>query len=200
EEKVVFSRSRNSLLGETGALEEAFKLFIPPIKDFIANSEDEIWDFLCSLRHEGFSPVILRSKDVYGYSSCRSVVPDKRKGEGESTSKVVSKKPKAVGRRVKRKRGRKPWTSSKNRKKTGSGSRTRNSQGTAGVHPCQMKDLEEIWRAATPQLISVRSVTLEELSSGDDIPAARRKAEKLMNVNLTPVLRLRRLVMPIHQL
>uniref|UniRef100_W5NFT1 Coiled-coil domain containing 71 like n=1 Tax=Lepisosteus oculatus TaxID=7918 RepID=W5NFT1_LEPOC len=183
EEKVVFSRSRNSLLGETGALEEAFKLFIPPIKDFIANSEDEIWDFLCSLRHEGFSPVILRSKDVYGYSSCRSVVPDKRK-------------PKAVGRRVKRKRGRKPWTSSKNRKKTGSGSRTRNSQGTAGVHPCQMKDLEEIWRAATPQLISVRSVTLEELSSGDDIPAARRKAEKLMNVNLTPVLRLRRLVMP----
>ncbi|KAG8142647.1 hypothetical protein E2320_005850 [Naja naja] len=39
------------------------------------SSEAELWDFLCSLRHE-FSPVILRSKDVYGYASCRAVVPD----------------------------------------------------------------------------------------------------------------------------
>ncbi|NXJ64772.1 CC71L protein, partial [Rostratula benghalensis] len=72
-EKVVYSRSQISFAG-TKALGDALKLFMPKSTEFMS-SDSELWNFLCSLKHE-FSPVILRSKDVYGYSSCRAVVPD----------------------------------------------------------------------------------------------------------------------------
>ncbi|NXD94360.1 CC71L protein, partial [Chaetorhynchus papuensis] len=72
-EKVVYSRSQVSFAG-TKALGDALKLFMPKSTEFMS-SDSELWNFLCSLKHE-FSPVILRSKDVYGYSSCRAVVPD----------------------------------------------------------------------------------------------------------------------------
>ncbi|KAJ7407111.1 rna-directed dna polymerase from mobile element jockey-like [Willisornis vidua] len=68
-EKVVYSRSQVSFAG-TKALGDALKLFMPKSTEFMS-SDSELWDFLCSLKHE-FSPVILRSKDVYGYSSCRA--------------------------------------------------------------------------------------------------------------------------------
>ncbi|XP_055477606.1 coiled-coil domain-containing protein 71L [Psammomys obesus] len=74
EEKVVYSRSQLSLAGSTEALGDAFKLFMPSSTEFMS-SEAELWNFLCSLKHQ-FSPHILRSKDVYGYSSCRALVPD----------------------------------------------------------------------------------------------------------------------------
>ncbi|KAH0500902.1 Coiled-coil domain-containing protein 71L [Microtus ochrogaster] len=71
EEKVVYSRSQLSLAGSTEALGDAFKLFMPSSTEFMS-SEAELWSFLCSLKHQ-FSPHILRSKDVYGYSSCRAL-------------------------------------------------------------------------------------------------------------------------------
>ncbi|NWH75694.1 CC71L protein, partial [Piaya cayana] len=72
-EKVVYSRSQVSFAG-TKALGDALKLFMPKSTEFMS-SDSELWNFLCSLKHQ-FSPVILRSKDVYGYASCRAVVPD----------------------------------------------------------------------------------------------------------------------------
>ncbi|NWJ06690.1 CC71L protein, partial [Crypturellus undulatus] len=72
-EKVVYSRSQVSFAG-TKALGDALKLFMPKSTEFMS-SDSELWNFLCSLKHE-FSPVILRSKDVYGYASCRAVVPE----------------------------------------------------------------------------------------------------------------------------
>ncbi|XP_006742133.1 coiled-coil domain-containing protein 71L-like, partial [Leptonychotes weddellii] len=74
EEKVVYSRSQLSLADSTKALGDAFKLFMPRSTEFMS-SDAELWSFLCSLKHQ-FSPHILRSKDVYGYSSCRALVPD----------------------------------------------------------------------------------------------------------------------------
>ncbi|XP_019399511.1 PREDICTED: coiled-coil domain-containing protein 71L [Crocodylus porosus] len=71
-EKVVYSRSQVSFAG-IKALGDAIKLFMPKSTEFM-RSDSELWDFLCSLKHE-FSPVILRSKDVYGYASCRAEVP-----------------------------------------------------------------------------------------------------------------------------
>lgn len=71
---MVYSRSQLSLAGSTEALGDAFKLFMPSSTEFMS-SEAELWSFLCSLKHQ-FSPHILRSKDVYGYSSCRALVPD----------------------------------------------------------------------------------------------------------------------------
>ncbi|NXX13918.1 CC71L protein, partial [Podargus strigoides] len=72
-EKVVYSRSQVSFSG-TKALGDALKIFMPKSTEFMS-SESELWNFLCSLKNK-FSPVILRSKDVYGYASCRAVVPD----------------------------------------------------------------------------------------------------------------------------
>ncbi|NWX49625.1 CC71L protein, partial [Steatornis caripensis] len=68
-EKVVYSRSQVYFAG-TKALGDALKLFMPKSTEFMS-SDSELWNFLCSLKHE-FSPVILRSKDVYGYASCRA--------------------------------------------------------------------------------------------------------------------------------
>ncbi|XP_053107627.1 coiled-coil domain-containing protein 71L [Hemicordylus capensis] len=78
-EKVVHSRSQVLFSGGgTKALGDAFKLLVPKSTEFMS-SDAELWNFLCSLKHE-FSPVILRSKDVYGYASCRAVVPDLPRG------------------------------------------------------------------------------------------------------------------------
>ncbi|KAK2490785.1 hypothetical protein MC885_014999 [Smutsia gigantea] len=71
EEKVVYSRSQLSLADSTKALGDAFKLFMPRSTEFMS-SDAELWSFLCSLKHQ-FSPHILRSKDVYGYASCRAL-------------------------------------------------------------------------------------------------------------------------------
>ncbi|CAJ0962744.1 unnamed protein product [Ranitomeya imitator] len=73
DEKVVYSRSQLVFAGMK-PLEDALEIFVPESKHFMS-SDTELWNFLCSLKRD-FSPVILRSKDVYGYSSCRSVVPD----------------------------------------------------------------------------------------------------------------------------
>ncbi|KAL8220870.1 UNVERIFIED_CONTAM: hypothetical protein K2H54_055812 [Gekko kuhli] len=78
-EKVVHSRSQVLFSGGgTKALGDAFKLLVPKSTEFM-RSDTELWNFLCSLKHQ-FSPVILRSKDVYGYASCRAVVPDIPRG------------------------------------------------------------------------------------------------------------------------
>uniref|UniRef100_A0A8C5XWH3 Coiled-coil domain containing 71 like n=1 Tax=Microcebus murinus TaxID=30608 RepID=A0A8C5XWH3_MICMU len=75
-EKVVYSRSQLSLADSTKALGDAFKLFMPRSTEFMS-SDAELWSFLCSLKHQ-FSPHILRSKDVYGYSSYASARPARR--------------------------------------------------------------------------------------------------------------------------
>ncbi|XP_015265031.1 PREDICTED: coiled-coil domain-containing protein 71L [Gekko japonicus] len=78
-EKVVHTRSQVLFSGGgTKALGDAFKLLVPKSTEFMS-SDTELWNFLCSLKHQ-FSPVILRSKDVYGYASCRAVVPDIPRG------------------------------------------------------------------------------------------------------------------------
>ncbi|XP_041110765.1 coiled-coil domain-containing protein 71L-like [Polyodon spathula] len=273
-EKVVFSRSKVCLEG-TRALEEAFELFVPWPKDFTPSS-DGMWDFLCSFKHEGFSPVILRSKDVYGYSSCRSVVPDKNATGVKRVKGLANAKKKAPGlrRERKKKRGRKskkpntrglgnvfnfletvtnsscaaanlPSSVVSNLPKTvsrpnspvfesnamcivsnppiiDSPETVSNSPFTAlesletasvssdstlpesleansldtGIVYCQ-RTLEEIWRAATPKIITVKTVVVkDDVSSEKNTAAARRRAEKLMHLNLTPVLKLRRLNMP----
>nr|XP_020652913.1 coiled-coil domain-containing protein 71L [Pogona vitticeps] len=83
-EKVVHSRSRVLFWGDTKVLGDAFKLLVPKSTEFMS-SDAELWNFLCSLKHE-FSPVILRSKDVYGYASCRAVVPDLPPGLSSASS------------------------------------------------------------------------------------------------------------------
>uniref|UniRef100_A0A674I9W9 Coiled-coil domain containing 71 like n=1 Tax=Terrapene triunguis TaxID=2587831 RepID=A0A674I9W9_9SAUR len=92
-EKVVYSRSQVSFAG-TKALGDAFKLFMPRSTEFMS-SDSELWNFLCSLKHQ-FSPVILRSKDVYGYAppgrrcQARSARPRK---EGEETRPSARRSP-----------------------------------------------------------------------------------------------------------
>ncbi|XP_039547204.1 uncharacterized protein ccdc71 isoform X2 [Pimephales promelas] len=66
--RVVHSWARFAPAGHT-ALEEAMRVFNPMSKD-LSNTERQMMTFLQELRKEGAKPVILRSKDVYGYTSC----------------------------------------------------------------------------------------------------------------------------------
>ncbi|XP_053747363.1 coiled-coil domain-containing protein 71L-like [Panthera pardus] len=98
EEKVVYMRwqpSRLSLASSTKALIDAFKLFLPGSTEFMS-SDAELWSYLCSLKHQ-FSPHILRSKDVYGYSSLLALVPDPRHQPPEA--RLQTRRPAARRRR-----------------------------------------------------------------------------------------------------
>ncbi|NXO34709.1 CCD71 protein, partial [Locustella ochotensis] len=73
EQKAVHSWSRISSAGQK-VLEEALRVFNPMSKD-LSDTETQLVAFIQGLKEEGYQPTILRSKDVYGYSSCTAVTP-----------------------------------------------------------------------------------------------------------------------------
>ncbi|KAM6387053.1 coiled-coil domain-containing protein 71 isoform 1-T2 [Pluvialis apricaria] len=77
EEKAVHSWSRISSAGQK-VLEEALRVFNPMSKD-LSDTETQLVAFIQSLKEEGYQPTILRSKDVYGYSSCTADTPNQTK-------------------------------------------------------------------------------------------------------------------------
>jgi hypothetical protein len=194
EEKVVYSRSQLSLADSTKALGDAFKLFMPSSTEFMS-SEAELWSFLCSLKHQ-FSPHILRSKDVYGYSSCRALVPDLPPPPVAARGPTRRPAPRAAARR--RRRGARAAAAGRRRPRPppAPGEPCATKPGTPGL--CfGGRTLEEIWRAATPTL-----TTFPTIRVGDDVwgerslAAARRKARQVLRVDLEPVVRLRRFPVP----
>ncbi|NWY00039.1 CCD71 protein, partial [Nothoprocta ornata] len=78
EEKAVHSWSRISSAGQK-VLEETLRVFNPMSKD-LSDTETQLVAFIQSLKEEGYQPTILRSKDVYGYSSCTADTPKQTKG------------------------------------------------------------------------------------------------------------------------
>ncbi|XP_014107197.1 PREDICTED: coiled-coil domain-containing protein 71 [Pseudopodoces humilis] len=78
EEKAVHSWSRISSAGQK-VLEEALRVFNPMSKD-LSDTETQLVAFIQGLKEEGYQPTILRSKDVYGYSSCTAVTPSQTEG------------------------------------------------------------------------------------------------------------------------
>ncbi|XP_071295654.1 coiled-coil domain-containing protein 71 [Agelaius tricolor] len=82
EEKAVHSWSRISSAGQK-VLEEALRVFNPMSKD-LSDTETQLVAFIQGLKEEGYQPTILRSKDVYGYSSCTAVTPSQM---GENTQR-----------------------------------------------------------------------------------------------------------------
>ncbi|KAI7791267.1 coiled-coil domain-containing protein 71 [Triplophysa rosa] len=66
--RVVHSWARFAPAGES-ALMEALRVFNPMTKD-LTDTERQMFSFLHDLRKEGANPVVLKSKDVYGYRSC----------------------------------------------------------------------------------------------------------------------------------
>ncbi|XP_052534425.1 coiled-coil domain-containing protein 71 [Tympanuchus pallidicinctus] len=78
EEKAVHSWSRIYSAGQK-VLEEALRVFNPMSKD-LSDTETQLVAFIQGLKEEGFQPTILRSKDVYGYSSCTADTPSQAKG------------------------------------------------------------------------------------------------------------------------
>ncbi|KAM6197731.1 coiled-coil domain-containing protein 71 [Sarcoramphus papa] len=77
EEKAVHSWSRISSAGQK-VLEEALRVFNPMSKD-LSDTETQLVAFIQGLKEEGYQPTILRSKDVYGYSSCTADTPTQTK-------------------------------------------------------------------------------------------------------------------------
>ncbi|XP_051980024.1 coiled-coil domain-containing protein 71-like [Xyrauchen texanus] len=95
--RVVHSWARFAPAGHA-ALEEALSVFNPMSKN-LTDTERHMVSFLQELRKEGAKPVILRSKDVYGYTSCTTE---------PLTSKICSKVPRV--QKPCKKRGRKGLT------------------------------------------------------------------------------------------
>lgn len=208
-EKVVYSRSQVSFAG-TKALGDAFKLFMPRSTEFMS-SDSELWNFLCSLKHQ-FSPVILRSKDVYGYASCRAVVPElppapaKRPRRGAARRRPLPAKRRAPGRARK---GRKrapalpvpagPQGSEAQRPREEEDDEEEEEEEQAGPAevpawaPLGGQSLEEIWKAATPSLTTFPTIKVRgSVWKPRSLEAARREAQRILRVDLAPVVRMRR--------
>ncbi|XP_013928087.1 PREDICTED: coiled-coil domain-containing protein 71 [Thamnophis sirtalis] len=101
EEKAVHSWSRMSSAGQK-ALEEALRVFNPMSKD-LSDTETQLVAFLQGLKEEGYQPTILRSKDVYGYSSCTANAPSQTKGNIQDipeTAVPISESAKAPARNM----------------------------------------------------------------------------------------------------
>ncbi|XP_064361709.1 coiled-coil domain-containing protein 71L [Dromaius novaehollandiae] len=222
-EKVVYSRSQVSFAG-TKALGDALKLFMPKSTEFMS-SDSELWNFLCSLKHE-FSPVILRSKDVYGYASCRAVVPEppppsaerprRRAGKRRLPAADAKRRAVAAGGGAKRRRRRRRRRRARGRQRAAAaapapapapagdaeaaaGPPGEEDSGRAGAaegaawEPFGGKSLEEIWQAATPRLTTFPTVRVRgSVWSRRSLAAARRRAQRLLGVDLSPVVRVRR--------
>lgn len=218
-EKVVYSRSQVSFAG-TKALSDALKLFMPKSTEFMS-SDSELWNFLCSLKHE-FSPVILRSKDVYGYASCRAVVPDppppsserprRRPGKRRLPASAAAKRravtaggsAKRRRRRRRRRRGR-GWqrqAAAAAPVPPGEEEQEEEEEDSTGDTPAEGpawapfggKSLEEIWQAATPRLTTFPTIRVRgSVWSRRSLAAALRRAQRILGVDLAPVVRVRRL-------
>ncbi|XP_074726069.1 coiled-coil domain-containing protein 71L [Strix uralensis] len=229
-EKVVYSRSQVSFAG-TKALGDALKLFMPKSTEFMS-SDSELWNFLCSLKHE-FSPVILRSKDVYGYASCRAVVPDppppsaerprRRAGKRRLPATAAKRRAAAAGGSAKRRRRRRRRRRGRGRQRQAAaapaadgprgeghaeeaaaalaaeppGEEADSERGSpaegAAWDPFGGKSLEEIWKAATPRLTTFPTIRVRgSVWSRRNLAAARRRAQRILGVDLSPVVRVRR--------
>lgn len=195
---MVYSRSQLSLADTTKALGEAFKLFMPRSTEFMS-SDAELWSFLCSLKHQ-FSPHILRSKDVYGYSSCRALVPDP---PGPPAARSQTRRP--ARRSAARRRRRGARAAAARRKQPpppppppppAPGESC--AAAPVALGPCfGGRTLEEIWRAATPTLTTFPTIRVGGDVWGErSLAAVRRRARQVLRVNLEPVVRLRRFPVP----
>ncbi|CAI9554303.1 unnamed protein product [Staurois parvus] len=190
DEKVVYSRSQLVFAG-IKPLEDALEIFVPESKHFM-NSDTELWNFLCSLKRD-FSPVILRSKDVYGYSSCRSVVPDpsqlSRRKAQEPAPAPQPKKPPPVKRK---RRGMRLSCRKRRRVKPAASEESGASSSCSSPTPSEASSslsspLEDMWKISAFPTIRVRDVSCEA-----KVAAARLRAQRILQVNLQPVVRIRR--------
>uniref|UniRef100_A0A2K5N7E3 Coiled-coil domain containing 71 n=1 Tax=Cercocebus atys TaxID=9531 RepID=A0A2K5N7E3_CERAT len=96
EEKAVHSWSRISTAGKK-ALEEALLVFNPMSQDLSA-TEAQLVAFLQGLRDDGFQPTILRSGDVYGYSSCTANPPSQTKLQARAPNPTATSPPTSAPR------------------------------------------------------------------------------------------------------
>ncbi|KAM5153987.1 coiled-coil domain-containing protein 71 isoform 1-T2 [Callospermophilus lateralis] len=96
EEKAVHSWSRISTAGKK-ALEEALLVFNPMSQDLSA-TEAQLVAFLQGLRDDGFQPTILRSGDVYGYSSCTANPPSQTKLQARAPIPAATSPPASAPR------------------------------------------------------------------------------------------------------
>lgn len=207
EEKVVYSRSQLSLADSTKALGDAFKLFMPRSTEFMS-SDAELWSFLCSLKHQ-FSPHILRSKDVYGYASCRALVPDPPE---PPTARGLTRRPAPRAAARRRRRGARATAAGRRRPRLPpppppssppllpppAAPEESCLEKLSAPEPCfGGRTLEEIWRAATPTLTTFPTIRVGGDVWGErSLAAARRKARQVLRVDLEPVVRLRRFPVP----
>lgn len=97
EQRAVHSWSRISSAGHSVLL-DALKILSPMSRDL--SSSEELVTFLQDLSEEGHKPIVLRSKDVYGYRSCTT----------QPLTEDMLKAPNRNVRPTAKRRGKKPLT------------------------------------------------------------------------------------------
>ncbi|XP_030061578.1 coiled-coil domain-containing protein 71 [Microcaecilia unicolor] len=120
EQKAVHSWSRISSAGQK-ALEDALRVFNPMSKD-LTDTETQLVAFLQGLRDEGYQPTILRSKDVYGYSSCTADTPTQTEMGLKNNSNLTTTIPE----------------SSKNQSKGPSSAKVSSTSGSITINSCKV--------------------------------------------------------------
>ncbi|XP_040322761.1 coiled-coil domain-containing protein 71L-like, partial [Herpailurus yagouaroundi] len=185
-----------SLANSSKALIDAFKLFVPGSTEFMS-SDAELWSYLCSLKHQ-FSPRILRSKDVYGYSSLLAQVPDPRHQHPEArlqSRRRAARRKRHGARNVAAGQRKVPPPPPPSREDNSPRKPTAPGPSSGG------STLEESGRAAIPTLTTSPSIrVVGDVWVESSVAEARRQARQVLGVNLEPVVRLRRVPVPGRQM
>ncbi|XP_067908285.1 coiled-coil domain-containing protein 71-like [Heterodontus francisci] len=227
------------------ALEDALTVFSPMSPDLL-QSQRQLLSFVQGLREEGYLPTVLRSRDVYGYTSCTCQVPAPRAcpnpGGGGGTGNTSSSAPGCSSSSA---RTSNPAASDKAARKTpkcngwlrppassvrlGSGSRTgeragpgwraagearkhryperKQQQQLAKQEPGAKRKSQPELAVGRPdstegrgqpcktrlQLLRSKVIKVDDSSSDEEV---RRKAQKILRVNLSPVIKIRPITYP----
>uniref|UniRef100_A0A8B9TI45 Coiled-coil domain-containing protein 71 n=1 Tax=Anas platyrhynchos TaxID=8839 RepID=A0A8B9TI45_ANAPL len=181
EEKAVHSWSRISSAGHK-VLEEALRVFNPMSKD-LSDTETQLVAFIQGLKEEGYQPTILRSKDVYGYSSCTADTPSHTK---QSTPRgCAAEPPRTPARSAVAKAPTSPTRLPLSPPKVSAPpAREAPQRKRSNAIPVQSKSRRA---QSTLNLLKFRAIKVGNSSSDDEV---RRRAQKILRVNLSPVIRI----------
>lgn len=192
--------SRVSVVGPR-ALRDALAVLAPECR---GDSQRQLLNMVQGLRDEGCLPTVLRSQDVYGYTSSTCLVPPACSAHARPPGPRLLKPP--AGAKPPHRRGwlRPPAAGVRLRdarqhrypeRRTGARRLSQQEAGPRELHPEQEQDEEggEAGTARRLQLLRSKVIKVDEPSSDEEV---RRKAQRILRVNLSPVVEIKPITYP----
>ncbi|XP_048462213.1 coiled-coil domain-containing protein 71-like [Rhincodon typus] len=205
------------------ALEDALSVWSPLSPDPL-QSQSQLLSFVAGLRDEGYLPTVLRSRDVYGYTSSTCQVPPPGPGPGPGASASISSQAQggasssssAAAAAASRKKPRKNPKCNGWLRPPASGVRLMGESSLRrhryperrAPRERESKSRRQQQQALKPrpgaqadptnsrlQLLRSKVIKVDDSSSDEEV---RRKAQKILRVNLSPVIRISPITYPLH--